>query len=129
MISSIVRLLARIPSAKKISNSILEKKWPRSNSNVKDDPYEALVLAYSREMDQLVEANTISNEVEEEDFVVCPNGEMTKLNDKKESTVPNTPCPEDAMSNEEEESMELTIPRTKTCSNDVSNIPKKIGYV
>ncbi len=86
---------------KKISNSILENKWPRNDSNVKDDPYKALVFTYSRELDQLVEANTISNEVEEEDFVVCPNGEMTESNDKKESSVPNTPYPKDVMSNEE----------------------------
>jgi hypothetical protein len=36
--------------AKKINNSILEKKWPRDNSNAKDDPYETPVLAYSKEV-------------------------------------------------------------------------------
>jgi len=36
------------------------------------------------EMDQLTKANTISNEMEETDFAACPNGEMTKSNDKKE---------------------------------------------
>jgi hypothetical protein len=52
---------------KKISNSILEKIWPKNDTNVKDEPYEAPIFAYSREMDQLMEANTISNKVEEED--------------------------------------------------------------
>jgi hypothetical protein len=45
--------------------------------NAKDDPYEAPIFAYSKEMDQLVEANIISSEVEEEDSIACPNGGMT----------------------------------------------------
>jgi hypothetical protein len=42
------------------------------------------------EMDQLTKANTISNEMEETNFTACPNGEMTKLDDKKERMVPET---------------------------------------
>jgi hypothetical protein len=44
-------------------------------------------------MDQLVEVNTISSEMEEEDYKTCLDGGMTKLNDKEESTMPKTPCP------------------------------------
>jgi hypothetical protein len=44
--------------SRKISDSILEKKWP----------YETPALAYNREMDQLVVANTIENEVEKENI-------------------------------------------------------------
>jgi hypothetical protein len=40
-----------ILSAQKISDSILEKKWPRNKSNIEDDPYEAPTFAYSKEMD------------------------------------------------------------------------------
>jgi hypothetical protein len=36
---------------KKISDSILEKKWPKNKSNVKDDPYETPTLAYNKGMD------------------------------------------------------------------------------
>jgi hypothetical protein len=36
---------------KKIRDSILEKKWPRNDWDVKDDPYETPKLAYNREMD------------------------------------------------------------------------------
>jgi hypothetical protein len=43
------------------------------------------------EMDQLTEANAISNEVEMKDFVACPNGEMTKQNEEKERIMPETP--------------------------------------
>jgi hypothetical protein len=35
----------------KVSKSILEKKWPINDSNVKDDPYEATIFAYNKEMD------------------------------------------------------------------------------
>jgi hypothetical protein len=36
---------------KRISDSIFKKKWPRNESNAKDDLYVALTFAYSREMD------------------------------------------------------------------------------
>jgi hypothetical protein len=35
----------------------------RNYLNVKDDPYEAIIFAYNKEMDQLVEANTTICEV------------------------------------------------------------------
>jgi hypothetical protein len=50
---------------KKINNSILEKKWPINESDAKDNPY--ATFAYNKEMDQLVEANAITSEVEEEE--------------------------------------------------------------
>ncbi len=46
-----MRLLARIPNSQKLNNSILEKKWPRNDLDVEDDPYEALVLVYNKVMD------------------------------------------------------------------------------
>jgi hypothetical protein len=61
---------------KKIIDSILKKKWPINNLDVEDDPYKALVLTYSKEMDQLVEANTNTNEVEEKDFGACIDGKL-----------------------------------------------------
>jgi hypothetical protein len=57
---------------------ILEKKLAKKNSNADDDPYEALVLAHNKEMDQLVDTNTISSKVEEEDFDTCLDSKMTK---------------------------------------------------
>ncbi len=73
-----------------------------------------------------MEANTISNEVEQNNFATFPNGKMTKLDDEKESTVPRTPCLKDAMIDEEEGS-ELATPRIETSSNDLNNTPKEIG--
>jgi hypothetical protein len=73
---------------KKTSNSILKNNWPRNDVDVRDDPYEALILAYGREMDQLVEANTISSEEKEEDCETHLDDEMTKSNDEKERMVP-----------------------------------------
>ncbi len=49
-----------------------------------------------------MEANTISNEMEEEDYETCPNGGMTQLNDKEDNTMPKTPCPKDVLIDEEE---------------------------
>jgi hypothetical protein len=111
----------KFQTSKKINDSILERKLPKNNSNIKDDPYETLVLVYNMEMDQLMEANTISNKVEEKNFTTCPIGEMTKLDDEEKSMVPKTPCPKDAMTNEEKESMELVTSRIEMGFNDVSN--------
>jgi hypothetical protein len=33
-------------------NSILTKNWSRNDSDAKDDPYEVILLAYNREVDQ-----------------------------------------------------------------------------
>jgi hypothetical protein len=78
--------LLRFNAPKKIK-SILKKSWPRNdanaNANEDDDPYEAPIFAYSKVMDQLVEVNIISNEVEEEDYKTCPNGGMTELDDEE----------------------------------------------
>ncbi len=73
---------------KKINNSILEKKWPRNESYVEDNPYEAPTFTYNNEMDQLVETNTITNEVEDEDSIACADARMTKLDDEEESMMP-----------------------------------------
>ncbi len=42
--------------------------------------------------------------------------------------MPKTPCPEDAMMDEEEEkeNMKLVTPRKKMGSNDANNTPKEI---
>jgi hypothetical protein len=49
--------------------------------------YEVVILAYNREINQLMEANTISSKVDEEDSTTRPNGEMMELDDKEESMV------------------------------------------
>lgn len=88
-----MQLLVGIPSGQKNKRFNIGKKWSRNNSNAKDDPYETQVLAYSKELNQLVEANTIISEVEEDDFVVCVDERRTKLDDEEESTMPKTPRP------------------------------------
>jgi hypothetical protein len=71
-----MRLPIGIPSAQKINDSIFKKKWPRNESNAKDDPYETLAFAYNKEMDQLVETNTTTSKVEDEDSSTCIDVEM-----------------------------------------------------
>jgi len=61
-------------ASRKINNLVLEKRWPRNNTDVKDDPYETHTLAYNREMDQLVVTNTFNKKVEEEN-ITGPNDE------------------------------------------------------
>jgi len=63
-------------------------------------------------MDKLMEVNIINNEVEKKDYKTCPNGGMIKLYDKEENTMPKTPCPEDVLTNEEEEGIKSTTPKT-----------------
>ncbi len=80
--------LLRFQTPKKINDSIFFFKWPRNESNAKDDLYETSTFAYNREMDQLVEANTIINEVEEEDSIECVNVKMMELDDENENIMP-----------------------------------------
>jgi hypothetical protein len=37
-----MRLLASFPSVLKKNNLVLEKRWPRNDMDVKDDPYQTL---------------------------------------------------------------------------------------
>jgi hypothetical protein len=95
--------------------------------NAKDDPYEAPILDYNREIDQLMEANTINSEVDEEDPTTCPNGEMMESNDEERNMVLKTPCLENIMTDSKKEGTKLTTLKSKMGSNDVTNAPKKIG--
>ncbi len=73
----------------KISNWVLEKRWPRNDIDVKDDPYKTSTLAYNREMDHLMVANTINIEVEEEN--------IPRSDDEEESEGPKTRHLKDTM--------------------------------
>jgi hypothetical protein len=68
-------------ASKKINNLVLEKRWPRNDIDANDDPYQTHALAYNREMDQLVVANVLNNEVDEED-ILTSNGEEETLLEK-----------------------------------------------
>jgi hypothetical protein len=60
--------------SRKIRDSILEKRWPRNDFDEKDDPYKIPTFTFNREMDQLVVANIVNNEMDEENI----HGRMTK---------------------------------------------------
>ncbi len=116
----------QVPQKK--NNSILEKRWPRNELDEKDDPYVALTIASNKEMDQLVEANTITSKVEKEDFTTCTNVGMTELDDEEDNMIPEPQSPEENMIDEEEESLESTTPRIETDSNDVSSTAREVGF-
>jgi hypothetical protein len=78
-----------------MNDSILEKRLPKDNTDVKDDPYKTPTLAYNREMDQLVVANTINIKVEEEN--------ISRSNDEEESEGPKTTHLRDTMTNSNKE--------------------------
>ncbi len=71
--------LVGFQASRKINDSILEKIWLKNNTDAKDDPYQTLALSNNKEMDQLMVANTINNEVNVEDIL--------GLNDKEENEV------------------------------------------
>jgi len=110
----------------KKNDSILKRKWPRNEPDIKDDPYEAPVLACKMEMDQLTKANTISNETEEKDFTTCPNGEMTKLDDKNKKMVLET-TQKLPSHMKKRGSTELVTPIIEMGSNDASITLKFFG--
>jgi hypothetical protein len=51
-----VSLPVGISRAQKNKRFNFRKKWPRSDLNVEDDPYETPIFTYNKEMDQLVVA-------------------------------------------------------------------------
>jgi hypothetical protein len=61
-------------TSKKISDLVLEKRWPRDDTNAKDDPYETPTLAYNSVVDQLLVANIVNIKVEKEN-IPGPNDE------------------------------------------------------
>ncbi len=74
-----------------------------------------------------MEVNTISNEVEEEDYETCLDGGVMESDDEEKNIVPETPCLKSFLMDEEEEGMEPTTPGTETDCNDASNTPREIG--
>jgi len=70
---------------RKISESILLRKWSRNIFDVIDDAYETTIFAYNRELDLLVLANNITrSNVEEKSSPPYPEDLMT--NSKEETT-------------------------------------------
>jgi hypothetical protein len=120
---------------RKIRDLALEKGWLRNDTDEEDDPYKTLALVYNREMDQLVVAIIVNNEMEKENIL--------RPNDKEESKGLKITHPRDTTidSNEEEEkpmtprlvmdkeAKEPTTLRSKMGSNHVNNTPKEIGCV
>ncbi len=88
--------LLRFQVERRISKSILLRKWMRNASNAKDDAYETKVFTYNRELDVLIWANFITRiDVEEEssppyikDVVRDLEEETTNLVDTTPTTTP-----------------------------------------
>ncbi len=69
---------------RRINKLILLHKWPRNTSNIEDDAYETLELAYNKELDFLVLASSITrSNVEKENSPPYPEDATT---DSKEET-------------------------------------------
>jgi hypothetical protein len=57
----------------RINKSMLQQKWPRINTYIKDNSYETFVLTYNKEMDQLMPTNSFTtSEREEFNSPTCP---------------------------------------------------------
>jgi len=75
--------------AKRISKSILLRRWSRNNFDIEDDAYETLVLAYNRKLDLPILTSSITrSNVEQEssppylkDVVTYSKEEITNLKD------------------------------------------------
>ncbi len=88
--------MLRFQVERRISKSILLRKWMRNASNAKDDAYETKVFTYNRELDVLIWANFITRiDVEEEssppyikDVVRDLEEETTNLVDTTPTTTP-----------------------------------------
>ncbi len=84
----------------------LTKKWPNNTSNLEDDPYESLVFAYNKKMDQLVVANNIIT-CEVEDPSSPPWPEVTMMD-------------WDEVTTDLEETMSVSTPSSTISSNEMN---------
>jgi hypothetical protein len=78
-------------------------------------------------MDHLMEANTITSKVKEEDSIAWAYVGMIELNDKDKSMMLETTIPKDTQMDEEEEGTEPSTPRIETSYNDADNTCRKVG--
>jgi hypothetical protein len=69
MILVTMQLHVGIPSVQKNKRLNLRKKMTKKWYECRGYPYQTHALAYNKEMDQLVVANIVSNEVDEEDVI------------------------------------------------------------
>lgn len=105
--------MLRFQIERRIIESILLQKWLRNTSNIKDDAYETLILAYSRGLDLLVLANSI-----------------TRSNVEEESSPPSS---KDVVTNSKEETTNLedttptVTPQFATSSNKLNDPPVALG--
>jgi len=68
---------------RRINKSLLLWNWAKNASNVEDDEYETLVLAYNKKLDSLISTSCITRSLEEEESSP-PHIEDVVTNSKKE---------------------------------------------
>jgi len=101
--------MLKFQTDRRINKSILLQKWPRIISDIKDDAYETPVFVYSRWLDVLISASSITrSDVEEKNFPPCPKDAMSDL--------------EEEMMNLEETTLVVT-PQFATSSNELNEPP------
>ncbi len=105
MISLTCDYLLGFQTSRKINDSVLEKRWPRNDTNAKDDPYKTLALVYNREMDQLMVANLLNIEMKKKNIL--------RLDDEKESKGLEITYPKDTTTDSDEDQENLSTPRSK----------------
>ncbi len=74
-----MRVFLGFEASMKINGLVLKKRWPKNNTDAKDDPYETPTFAYDSEMDQLMVTNTFNRKVEKDN--------ITRSNDEEKSEV------------------------------------------
>ncbi len=89
------------------------------------------VFAYSQEMDQLMLANSVVDNEDEEPRspTFLEEGVIIEINDKEETMPINKECEGGEMmdTNEEEQTMPWPTPRSKVGSNEVNTAPPEMS--
>jgi len=89
------------------------------------------VFAYSQEMDQLMLANSVVDDEEEEprSSTYLEEGMIIEINDKEETMPINKECEGDEMmdTSEEEQTMPWPTPRSEVGSNDMNTTPPEMN--
>ncbi len=108
---------------RRINKSLLLWNWAKNASNVEDDEYETLVLAYNKKLDSLISTSCITRSLEEEESSP-PHIKDVVTNSKKE--MENTLPPFQGYAKTNSKDMTLT-PTTMMGSNKLNNSPMELG--
>jgi DNA segregation ATPase FtsK/SpoIIIE-like protein len=116
--------LLELQVERRISESLLLQNWLKNISNIENNEYETLVLAYSRKLDSLLLANYITKSPEEEESSL-PHVKNVVTN-LEEETQNNLPPFQGFAIMDSENMTRMPTPQSAMGSNELNESPMEL---